>query len=157
MPEEDMNKVNVPDILIVDDEPHLREALGRLMTNQGYRVRTAASGLAALKLAQKREPDVVLLDVMMPGIDGSEVLHRLRQQTKSTRVVVFTAWRETAGPPKITKLKRDADAFITKPASTHKILASVNRVLRLPHSKQSPEQPPDVTALAHQVTEAPTQ
>lgn len=131
VPEKETSVSNTPSILIVDDEPHLCEVLDRLMTKQGYRVRTAPDGATALKLARQMEPDVVLLDVMMPGIDGSEVLRQLRQRTKATRVVIFTAWREDAGPPRVAEIKRDADAFITKPASTRKILASINRVLRL--------------------------
>ncbi len=151
-----MSVTNTPSILIVDDEPHLRKVLDRLMTKQGYQVRTAADGATALKLVQQKEPDVVLLDVMMPGIDGSEVLRQLRQRTKATRVIVFTAWRESAGPPRVTELKRDADAFITKPASTRKILASVNRVLRLAPSEQPGRRPPDVPSKARRVKEAPS-
>lgn len=155
MPKREMSVSNTPNILIVDDEPHLCEALDRLMSKQGYQVRTAPDGATALKLAQQKEPDVVLLDVMMPGIDGSEVLRQLRQQTKATRVIVFTAWRESAGPPRVTELKRDADAFIAKPASTHKILASVNRVLRLAPSEQPGRRPLGIPGRTRRVKEAP--
>ena len=155
MPEREMSVSNTPNILIVDDEPHLCEALNRLMSKQGYQVRTAPDGATALKLAQQKEPDVVLLDIMMPGIDGSEVLRQLRQQTKATRVIVFTAWRESAGPPRVTELKRDADAFIAKPASTHKILASVNRVLRLAPSEQPGRRPLGIPGRTRRVKEAP--
>ncbi len=141
MPEREISVSHTPNILIVDDEPHLCEALGRLMTKQGYEVRTAPDGATALKLARQKEPDVVVLDVMMPGIDGSEVLRQLRQRTKATRVVVFTAWRESAGPPRVAELKREADAFISKPASTRRILASVNRVLRLSPGEQPGRRP----------------
>lgn len=150
-----MSVSNTPNILIVDDEPHLCRVLDRLMRKQGYQVRTAPDGATALRLALQKEPDVVLLDVMMPGINGGEVLRQLRQRTKATRVVVFTAWRESAGPPMVTELKRDADAFIAKPASTRKILASVNRVLRLAPGEQPGRRSPGAPGKRRRVKEAP--
>ena len=127
----------IPQILIVDDEPHLRSGLRRLLEKEGYKVATAPDGETALELAREKAPDLVLLDIMMPGIDGREVCRKLREITTTAQVVYLTAKAEPTGPLQLKQLRREANAFIAKPASSKQILSKVNSMLR--SARQQPE------------------
>ena len=122
-----------PHILIVDDEPHLRNGLRRILNEEGYETMIAADGETALELVEEKKPDVVLLDIMMPGMDGREVCRRLREVAAETRIIYLTAKVE----PNVSLHAKDprggADAFIAKPATSKRILAKINSVL---HSVQ---------------------
>ncbi len=119
-----------PLVLVVDDEPHMCHVLRRILEKEGYRVVTAPDGESALSLVKERKPDVMLLDLMMPGIDGREVCRRVRELSVATQIVYFTARLDSLGPLKLTGLRSEADAFITKPATTKQILSKVNSVLK---------------------------
>ena len=119
----------VKEILIVDDEPGIVVPVQFLMEQQGYRVMTAERGEDALDLIYQYKPDLVLLDIMLPGIDGYEVCEivRLNPDYRDVKIVFFTAkGRET----EIAKgLALGADAYITKPYSNAELVAKVKELL----------------------------
>ena len=116
-------------ILIVDDEPGIVVPVKFLMEQQGYLVITTNNGEDALDLVHQHKPDLVLLDIMLPGIDGYEVceIMRLNPDYRDVKIVFFTAkGRET----EIAKgLALGADAYITKPYSNADLLAKVKELL----------------------------
>ncbi len=116
-------------VLVVDDELQLNKALSRVLENDGYRVITAPDGETALGLIKEKSPDVVLLDLLMPGMDGREVCRRVRKISKATKIIYFTAKVEL-DPLKSRELRSEADAFIAKPATSKKLLSTVSKVLQ---------------------------
>ena len=115
-----------PLVLIVDDEPHLRNGLRRILEKEGYEVTTASDGETALELAREKMPDIVVLDIMMPGMDGREVCQRIREITAEAQIIYLTARAEPSGPPQSKQLRNEADAFISKPATSKRIISTVN-------------------------------
>jgi CheY-like chemotaxis protein len=115
-------------ILVVDDEPNMCNILQRLLESEGYRVIIALDGEAALEIIPRTQPDLILLDIMMPGMDGREVCKRARQICDS-RIIYFTARADLAKPEKVRELSSEANAFLTKPASTRRILSVVEATL----------------------------
>jgi len=120
-----------PKVLVVDDELHLCNVLRRILEREGYKVITAPDGEAALGLTAEEKPDVILLDLMMPGIDGREVCRRVREFSAATQIIYFTAKVMPTDPLK--ELRREADAFITKSATSKQILSKVSGVLQGAH------------------------
>ncbi|MBN1507679.1 MAG: response regulator transcription factor [Sedimentisphaerales bacterium] len=117
-------------ILIVDDEEDILELVKLNLVREGYDVLTATSGEQALTLAQARQPELAILDLMLPGIDGLEVCKILKRNPKTgqIRVIMLTAKSEESDI--ITGLELGADDYITKPFSTKVLVARVRRVLR---------------------------
>jgi two-component system phosphate regulon response regulator PhoB len=117
-------------ILIVDDEEDILELVKLNLAREGYDVLTATSGEQALKLAQAHQPELVILDLMLPGIDGLEVCKILKRnpKTEQMRVVMLTAKSEESDI--ITGLELGADDYITKPFSAKVLVARVRRALR---------------------------
>lgn len=117
-------------ILVVDDEVVLLETLAYNLEMAGYQVSTAADGPGALELARREKPDLVILDLMLPGIDGLEVCRRLRRgdETAETLVLMLTAKSEEID--KVVGLEIGADDYVTKPFSKHELLARVRALLR---------------------------
>jgi DNA-binding response OmpR family regulator len=122
-------------ILIVDDEPSILMTIQFLMTQQGYDVLTAERGEDALDLISRYKPDLVLLDIMLPGIDGYEVCEiiRLNPDYGKVKIVFLTAkGHET----EIAEgLALGADAYITKPYSNVELLAKIKELLQDPSEK----------------------
>jgi DNA-binding response OmpR family regulator len=114
-------------VLIVEDEPTLLETLEYNLTRQGYQVFTAADGLAALEVARQERPDVIVLDVMLPGIDGLEVCRILRREM-SVPILMLTARADEVD--KIVGLEVGADDYLAKPFSMRELLARVKALLR---------------------------
>jgi len=114
-------------VLVVDDETALREALEYNLSRQGYAVCTAADGRSALEVARRERPDLILLDVMLPGLDGLEVCRILRQEM-SVPILMLTA--RTDEVDKVVGLEMGADDYITKPFSMRELLARVKAALR---------------------------
>jgi CheY-like chemotaxis protein len=123
-----------PIILIVDDEPHLRTGLRRILNEEGYETMIAADGETALELAEKKKPDIVLLDIMMPGMDGHEVCRRLREIAAVAKIIYLTAKAEPNGLLHEKYPRGEADAFIAKPATSKRIISKIESML---HSVQS--------------------
>jgi two-component system phosphate regulon response regulator PhoB len=117
-------------ILVVDDEPDITALVAYHLARAGYRVSTANSGQDALKAAREERPDVVVLDLMLPGVSGYEVLRELRKRedTADVGVILLTARREEAD--RIKGLSLGADDYLTKPFSPQELTLRVAAVLR---------------------------
>jgi DNA-binding response OmpR family regulator len=122
-----MSTTLVPRVLVVDDETKIREIVTSYLEHEGYDVNEAADGETALHLAARFKPDLVVLDVMMPGIDGLEVLRRLRS-TSEVYVILLTARTEELD--KLIGLSVGADDYVEKPFSPRELVARVKAVLR---------------------------
>src|SRR5690606_29121779 len=119
--------VGVPRVLVVDDEATIRDIVRRYLTADGFDVAEAGDGEDALRQFEDRRPDLVVLDVMMPGMDGLEVLRRLRAKS-TVFVVLLTAKAEEVD--KLVGLSVGADDYLTKPFSLRVLVARVRAVLR---------------------------
>jgi DNA-binding response OmpR family regulator len=116
-------------VLIADDEPNILTALEFLLKRAGYDVRTATNGEEALALVESYAPDLVLIDIMMPGKSGYEVCQRIRERSdwRHIKIVMVTAKGREA---EISKgLSLGADLYVTKPFSTQELIAAVDRLL----------------------------
>jgi DNA-binding response OmpR family regulator len=114
-------------ILVVEDETTLQETLAYNLKRQGYEVETVGDGLAALDAARRVKPDVILLDVMLPGIDGFEVCRILRQEM-NTPVLMLTARDDEID--RVVGLEVGADDYMVKPFSMRELIARVKAMLR---------------------------
>jgi two-component system KDP operon response regulator KdpE len=114
-------------VLVVDDEPQIRRALRTNLTVRGHRVVEAASGEEALRQVADRRPDLVLLDLGLPGLDGIEVLHGLRGWTDVPVIVLTVRDREA---DKVAALDAGADDYVTKPFGMNELLARMRVQLR---------------------------
>jgi len=125
-------------ILIVDDEPNLRHTVGYNLRREGYEVVQAADGEAALAAAASQPPDLVVLDLMLPGIDGLEVSRRLRQQS-AVPILMLTA-RDTE-IDRVVGLEVGADDYLAKPFSMRELVARVRAILRRAELDRALRQP----------------
>ncbi len=114
-------------ILIVDDESHIRRLLATRLEAEGYEVDEACDGEEGLAAVERRPPDLVLLDVMMPGADGYEVLERIRRGGHDLPVVILTAKGQEQD--RDAAIDRGATGFVTKPFSPIKLLAMIRDLL----------------------------
>lgn len=114
-------------ILVVDDEPTYRDTLTFSLRRDGYEVVTAADGLAAVDVCERAKPDLILLDLMLPGISGIEVCHRVRAHS-NVPIIMLTAKDEEVD--KIVGLEVGADDYLTKPYSYRELVARIRAVLR---------------------------
>jgi diguanylate cyclase (GGDEF)-like protein len=130
-------RVSTPRILITEDEPHLREVLRLQLENAGYDVLEASDGVQALDLAQRELPDLVLLDVMMPEMDGYEACRQLRAQflTRSIPIIMLTA---KVGPAeRVQGLEEGANDYVTKPWSVRELMLRIRNALDLSKQQRS--------------------
>jgi len=128
-------------ILVVDDEEDVLELVRYNLDRSGYRVETASSGEEALAKARRKLPDLVILDLMLPGMDGLEVCKRLKNnvKTEGLPIIVLTAKGEETDV--VTGLELGADDYVTKPFSPKVLIARVRRILRRAVSRDM-EKPP---------------
>ena len=122
-------------ILVVDDEPHIVRTLGINLRARDYEVETAGDGLSALQIMTERTPDVVVLDLGLPDMDGVEVLRRIRQ-TSTVPVVVLSARQES--DDKIEALDAGADDYVTKPFGMNEFLARLRAAARRGGTEAAP-------------------
>jgi len=117
-------------VLVVDDEPDITALVAYHLAKAGYRVSTAANGADALKAAREERPDIVILDVMLPGVSGYDVLAELRrlEETRDVGVILLTARRDE--PDRIRGLSLGADDYLTKPFSPAELALRVSALLR---------------------------
>jgi len=115
-------------VLVVDDEPTIVEVVGRYMERAGYETHGASDGPEALRLAGLHRPDLVVLDVMLPGLDGIEVMKRLQESGERTAVILLTARGEESD--RLVGLRHGADDYVVKPFSPAELVARVDAVLR---------------------------
>ena len=116
-----------PSILIVDDEPSIVQSLAGLLTDEGFEVITASNGYEALKVIDTESPDLVLLDVWMPGIDGIDTLREIKKSSPFIQVIIITGHGTIETAVKATKL--GAYDFIEKPLSIDKVIVAINNAL----------------------------
>ena len=116
-----------PTILVVDDEPSIGEVVSIYLQRAGYQVIVARDGQAALEALERQPPDLVVLDLMLPKVDGLEIARRLRAQG-DTPIIMLTAKREESD--RITGLEVGADDYVVKPFSPQDLISRVKAVLR---------------------------
>ena len=144
-------------MLVVDDEPTIREVVSRYLERAGYETRAAADGAAALRAVEERTPDLIVLDLMLPGIDGLEVMRRVRDGDRSAAIILLTAKGEEND--RIVGLRLGADDYVVKPFSPGELVARVDAVLRRVDTVADDEPPQRFGDLviepsAHRVTVA---
>jgi DNA-binding response OmpR family regulator len=133
-------------VLVVDDEPTIAEVVSRYLERAGYRTTIAADGLQALEVAAADHPDLVVLDLMLPGIDGLEVMRRLREQNNDrTAVILLTAKGEESD--RVIGLRLGADDYVVKPFSPAELVARVDAVLRRMDSTPAREAPIELSDM----------
>jgi DNA-binding response OmpR family regulator len=116
-------------VLVVDDEPTIVEIVGRYIERAGYEVKSAGDGPEAVRLAALYKPDLVVLDVMLPGFDGIEVMRRLHEdEAERTAVILLTARGEESD--RLVGLRHGADDYVVKPFSPAELVARIDAVLR---------------------------
>jgi two-component system, OmpR family, response regulator ResD len=124
--------------LVVDDEPTIGEVVCRYLQRAGYETRVARDGARALEMVAERRPDLVVLDLMLPGLDGLEVMRRLRAHDRDrTATIVLTAKGDASD--RVTGLRLGADDYVVKPFSPVELVARVDAVLRRVESRLEPE------------------
>lgn len=116
-----------PKILVVDDEPHLIKLVRSNLEAQQYKVITALDGPTGLAMAEKEGPDLIILDIMLPGIDGFDILQKIREFS-AVPVIMLSAKDQEID--KVKGLTLGADDYVPKPFSVHELLARVEAVLR---------------------------
>src|ERR1700691_5630015 len=128
----------IPQVLVVDDEPNIRELVQVALKFHGCSVTTAGTGKDALRQAGSDRPDLIVLDVMLPDMDGFEVCRRLRAAGNEVPVIFLTA-RDTSSDT-VTGLALGGDDYVTKPFSVEALVARVRAVLRRAARSAQPEQ-----------------
>jgi CheY-like chemotaxis protein len=131
-----MNDVlNFPDrpehILIVDDEPHNRQLLQVMLAPEGYHLQTAASGEEALAMVATQAPDLILLDIMMPGMDGYQVADRIKGSPGTRHIPIIMVTALGHQDDRILGLGAGAEEFLTKPVDRAELCVRVKNLLRL--------------------------
>lgn len=115
-------------ILLVDDEDAIRAGLASALKRAGFAVTEARDGLEALKVLETHQPDVIVLDILMPNLDGREVCRRLRQAENWTPIIMLTQISATG--EKISSLEEGADDFLNKPFDSYELIAHIRAILR---------------------------
>ncbi|MDO5670412.1 MAG: response regulator transcription factor [Corynebacterium sp.] len=146
-------------VLVVDDEPNIVELLNVSLKFQGFDVHTASSGTEALRIAREVHPDAYILDVMMPGMDGFELLTKLRSEGLDGPVLYLTA--KDAVENRIHGLTIGADDYVTKPFSLEEVITRLRVILRRGHIKDQEDGDATITYAdltlndeTHEVTKA---
>ena len=123
-----MSETATPTLLLVDDEDAIRAGLAAALKRANFHVIEARDGEEALRLVEERRPDLIVLDILMPKLDGREVCRRLRQAGNWTPVIMLTQISATG--EKISSLEEGADDYLNKPFSSRELLARIAAVLR---------------------------
>jgi CheY-like chemotaxis protein len=139
-------------ILIVDDDLDTLRLVGLMLQHQGYRINAASNGIQAISLAQTDRPDLILLDIMMPEMDGYEVARKLRsdQNTTTIPIIMFTA--KTQVDDKVEGYEAGADDYLTKPTQPRELFAHVKAVLARGRKTSAPVPPPPTSRTRGYVT-----
>ena len=124
---------NQPQILVIDDELQIQRAIRTILTEKGFKVTTASRGEEGLALAAAHQPDIVILDLGLPDMDGVEVCRRLREWTQIPIIILSVRDSER---DKVAALDRGADDYLTKPFGIEELLARVRVALRHSAGKQ---------------------
>ena len=116
-------------ILVIEDDPGSLRLIEYTLEQEGYHVLTATNGLEGLRKAKSEEPDLIILDVMLPGVDGFEICHRLRAEPQTAKLPVLMVSAKARGIDKATGLKVGADDYITKPWYRPELVAKIAAML----------------------------
>ena len=116
-------------ILVIEDDPSTLRLIKYTLQQEGYEVLTVPNGLEGLRKARSEQPDLVILDVMLPGIDGFEVCHRLRAESQTAKLPILMISGKTRGIDKATGLKTGADDYVTKPWHRPELVAKIAAML----------------------------
>jgi DNA-binding response OmpR family regulator len=116
-------------ILIVEDDPSFSRAINHIIQKEGYDVITAANGMSGLRMAQEEKPDLLILDVMLPGLDGIEICHRLRQNPPTATLPIIMLSAKGQEADRTTGLKVGANEYLTKPIDRALLLEKVTSLL----------------------------
>ena len=127
---------NAPHILVIDDEPQIQRAIRTILTEKQFKVTTASRGEEGLTLAATNEPDIVILDLGLPDMDGVEVCRRLREWTQCPIIILSVRDSER---DKVAALDQGADDYLTKPFGIEELLARVRVALRHSASRKGEE------------------
>lgn len=119
-----------PSILVVEDEDDIRELIELNLSREGYQVESVASGEDALRAVSESAPDLVLLDLMLPGVDGLEVCRRIKKNAATSNIPVVIVTAKGEEPDVVAGLELGADDYVTKPFSPRVLLARIRAVLR---------------------------
>jgi len=130
-------------ILVVEDDPVIRQTVDYALRRAGFSTTLASDGRAALEIATQHPPDLVLLDLMLPGMDGHTVAERLREVDSEVAIIMVTALGSDAD--KVRGLDAGADDYITKPFSTDELLARIRANLRRSRQREVLRNPDDIT------------
>jgi two-component system response regulator ResD len=128
-------------VLVVDDEPTITDVVSRYLQRAGYETRSAADGPRALQLAAEARPDLVVLDLMLPGMDGLEVMRRLRAAGNGRRLPVILLTAKGEPTDRVIGLRLGADDYVAKPFSPAELVARVDAVLRRVDASPEREDP----------------
>jgi DNA-binding response OmpR family regulator len=127
-------------ILVVDDEEVLVETLAYNLEQAGYIVTTAADGVSALEAARREKPDLIVLDLMLPEIDGLEVCRQLRRESSTATIPILMLTAKSDEIDKVVGLEVGADDYVTKPFGRRELLARVRALLRRSEYAPAPEE-----------------
>ena len=116
-------------ILIVEDDPSFSRAINHIVEKEGYEVITASNGMTGLRMAKEENPDLLILDVMLPGLDGFEICSRLRQDPPTTELPIIMLSAKGQEADKTTGLKVGANEYLTKPVDRTLLLEKVTSLL----------------------------
>jgi twitching motility two-component system response regulator PilH len=132
-------------IMVIDDDPAGQRLIKYMLSPEGHEVITASNGMQGLQIATQQLPDLVILDVMLPGIDGFEVCHRLRSSAKTASIPIVMLSGKTQASDRDTGLKVGANEYLIKPVERQELLDTVTRLLS--ESKRTPEKQARVIVL----------
>jgi two-component system phosphate regulon response regulator PhoB len=122
--------VSKEQILVVDDEEDIVELLRYNLTNEGYRVISASSGERALEIARNKQPDMIILDLMLPGMDGLEVCKELKRDVETEQIPILMLTAKGEESDIVTGLELGADDYVTKPFSPRVVVARARTIIR---------------------------
>jgi DNA-binding response OmpR family regulator len=121
----------VPKILVVDDDPAGQRLIKYMLSPEGYEVVTASNGISGLQMATQQSPDLVILDIMLPGLDGFEVCRRLREGSNTGNISIVMLSGKAQESDRDTGLKMGADAYLIKPVDRQELLETVNSLVHV--------------------------
>jgi len=116
-------------ILIVEDDPSFSRAINHMIGKEGYEVITAFNGMTGLRMAKEEKPDLLILDVMLPGLDGFEICSRLRGETQTAKLPIIMLSAKGQDTDKTTGLKVGANEYLTKPVDRAVLLEKLTSLL----------------------------
>lgn len=134
-------------VLVVDDEPTIGDIVARYLARAGFQAHVALDGPQAIAMSAEHSPDLVILDIMLPGIDGLEVMRRLHEGEGRHRPAIILLTAKGEESDRIVGLRRGADDYVVKPFSPGELVARVQAVLRRGESREEDSQPLDLGEL----------